>query len=72
VLGGVVVEGEQSLPVLYDLGNDLGPLRPELLPEKASMAFMASFLFSASVISFMAAFALPWTLLGKESSTSAV
>src|SRR5215207_11199389 len=31
VLGRVVVEGEQSLPVVYDLGNSLGPLLPELI-----------------------------------------
>src|ERR671911_1090942 len=33
VLGGVVVEGEQSVPLINDLGHRLGPLLPKLIGE---------------------------------------
>src|SRR5215210_1916006 len=33
VLGGVVVEGEQGVPVINDLGPRLGPLRTKLIGE---------------------------------------
>ena len=49
----------------------LGHLAPNS-EANASMAMLASILFSAQVISLIAAFALRWTLLGSESRTFAV
>src|SRR5918993_5722754 len=57
MLGRVVVEGEQGFLLGGDLFDRLRPLRPELARKRNALrAFSASLLFSAPVISRMAAF----------------
>jgi len=72
MLGRVVVEGEQGFLVGGDLFDRLGPLRPELARERLDGLFGLSLLFSAPVISRMAAFARGCTLFGIESRTFVV